>query len=162
MLRSNLFFSKHAIGRQIKSPVDLVIGMLRSLDATTNMDLVAEGLLNNGQGLFYPPNVKGWEGGRAWINSSTLLGRTNLFAKLLADDATRFGGTTLVQYLERYGAEDAESALHHFETCLLAIPLDSETKQRLLVASMTDKADAETSIRSLLHRVLSLPQTQLG
>jgi uncharacterized protein (DUF1800 family) len=30
-----------------------------------------------GQTLFYPPNVAGWPGGSAWINSSTLLYRIN-------------------------------------------------------------------------------------
>jgi hypothetical protein len=36
-----------------------------------------------GQSLFAPPNVKGWPGGRAWLNTSTLLERDN-FANALA------------------------------------------------------------------------------
>src|SRR5262249_17642353 len=36
-----------------------------------------------GQILFEPPNVKGWPGGRAWLNTSTVLGRDN-FAEVLA------------------------------------------------------------------------------
>ncbi len=39
---------------------------------------------------FNPPNVKGWDGGRAWINSSTLVGRTNLVSQLMRD-AIRVG-----------------------------------------------------------------------
>ena len=31
-----------------------------------------------GQELFNPPNVKGWDGGKAWISTSTLLARYNL------------------------------------------------------------------------------------
>jgi Protein of unknown function (DUF1800) len=27
--------------------------------------------------LFYPPNVKGWDGGATWVNSSTILTREN-------------------------------------------------------------------------------------
>jgi hypothetical protein len=30
-----------------------------------------------GQELFAPPNVKGWDGGRTWINSTTVLERSN-------------------------------------------------------------------------------------
>src|SRR5262249_6815431 len=46
-----------------------------------------------GQHLFAPPNVKGWPGGPAWLNTSTLLERSN-FAGALAtgtlwSDATR-------------------------------------------------------------------------
>jgi hypothetical protein len=36
-----------------------------------------------GQQLFAPPNVKGWPGGRSWLNTSTVLERDN-FAEALA------------------------------------------------------------------------------
>ena len=36
-----------------------------------------------GQQLFAPPNVKGWPGGQAWLNTSTVLARSN-FAQALA------------------------------------------------------------------------------
>jgi hypothetical protein len=36
-----------------------------------------------GQSLFAPPNVKGWPGGKAWLNTATLLERAN-FAESLA------------------------------------------------------------------------------
>jgi hypothetical protein len=38
-----------------------------------------------GQVLFYPPNVKGWDGGKAWINSQTVLTREN-FANAVAQN----------------------------------------------------------------------------
>ena len=115
MLRSNLFFSQHAIGRKIKSPVELVIGTLRCLQATSNTQLIAEGLLKVGQGLFYPPNVKGWDGGRTWINSSTLLGRSNLLADILRNEATKFNGQTLTAYLASQDVLTADQAIDHFE-----------------------------------------------
>jgi hypothetical protein len=37
-----------------------------------------------GQVLFAPPNVKGWPGGRAWLNTSTVLERDNFAAALAA------------------------------------------------------------------------------
>ncbi len=52
LLSSNLFFSKHAVGQKIKSPVELVIGTLRAFKATANSELIADGLLKVGQGLF--------------------------------------------------------------------------------------------------------------
>ena len=36
-----------------------------------------------GQELFAPPNVEGWVGGTVWINSSTLLERTNWAADII-------------------------------------------------------------------------------
>jgi hypothetical protein len=39
------------------------------------------------QNLFAPPNVKGWPGGDAWINSSTLLARKQFLDRLARNDA---------------------------------------------------------------------------
>jgi hypothetical protein len=162
MLSSNLFFSDHAEAKKIKSPVELVIGMLRGLEGTTNCELVAGGLRKIGQGLFYPPNVKGWDGGRAWINSSTLLGRANLFEEILSSEDTRFGGTTLAEYLARHNIDNASDAITHFETCLMAVPIDPTTRSQLEQRFVSLDADQEASYRKLLRAVTSLPEFQLG
>ncbi len=162
ILGSNLFFSKHAMARKIKSPVELVVGMLRSLKATTNAQLVAQGLLGIGQGLFFPPNVKGWDGGRAWINSSTLLGRTNLIADILANDSTSFDGKSLSQYLEGHKVHHTDDAIEHFEHCLFAVRLDAATKAKLRASAAVQSQDRERGMRSLLHAMMSLPVCQLG
>ena len=39
-----------------------------------------------GQALYAPPSVAGWDGGPAWINSTTMLARTNLALALLGKD----------------------------------------------------------------------------
>ncbi|TWU54703.1 hypothetical protein Poly51_34220 [Rubripirellula tenax] len=162
ILGSNLFYSSISIGRKIKSPVELVLGMLRSLKATTNTQLVAKGLLNIGQGLFYPPNVKGWDGGRAWVNSSTLLGRANLVADILENEATRFDGKSLAEYLRDQGVRTTEQAIEHFEHCLLAVRLDEPTKTQIRQTVTSGSGDEERRMRSLLHAMTSLPICQLA
>ncbi|HND54275.1 MAG TPA: DUF1800 domain-containing protein, partial [Pirellulaceae bacterium] len=78
LLGSNLFFSSVAsVGAKLRSPVELAVGVLRSCEATTNMTQLSDQLAELGQLPFYPPNVKGWPGGRAWINAATLVGRVN-------------------------------------------------------------------------------------
>ena len=37
-----------------------------------------------GQDLFYPPNVGGWPGGRAWLSTRTIIARANCLAALVA------------------------------------------------------------------------------
>src|SRR6185312_3054235 len=44
-----------------------------------------------GQLLFAPPNVKGWRGGKSWLNTSTVLARDN-FAQQLAMGTLWSGG----------------------------------------------------------------------
>lgn len=162
LFSSNLFFSSHAIARKIKSPVELVVGFLRGLNVTANTELVANGLRDVGQGLFYPPNVKGWDGGRAWINSSTLLGRANLLHKIIFDSNTRFGDGTLSESLAAQGIDTPEQAVEHFAAVLVAIPIREDSKAKLVHAFSATPTDREQSFRKLLHGVVSLPEIQLG
>ena len=118
--------------------------------------------MNIGQGLFYPPNVKGWDGGRAWINSSTLLGRSNLIADMLANDATRFDNQSLAEYLDGQHVRTTDQAIEHFENCLLAVRLDGPTKTQLRQSMDIQSGDTERRMRSLLHAFTSLPACQLG
>ena len=82
------FFEEKNIGANIKSPVELLVGIRRILP----MQMENEGiqlLLQKalGQLLFYPPNVAGWPGGKSWIDSSTLMLRLRI-PQLLKDDDT--------------------------------------------------------------------------
>ena len=70
-------------GVLIKSPVDVVAGTLRFMDAL-DMDR-KKGvwvLRAMGQDLFDPPNVKGWPGGSAWITTETLSLRYQFLGRL--------------------------------------------------------------------------------
>ncbi len=83
MLLSDDFWAPDNRATLIKSPVELVVGTLRTFDIrpfTLRPAVVASALL--GQNPMSPPNVKGWPGGEAWINSSTLLGRKQLMERI--------------------------------------------------------------------------------
>ncbi len=80
---SDWFYAPQNVGTKIKSPIDLVAGIMGSLEVkfTTQKSLLfAQRAL--GQILFKPPNVAGWPGGKSWIDNSTLLLRLNLVAYL--------------------------------------------------------------------------------
>jgi uncharacterized protein (DUF1800 family) len=76
MLLSDAFWAEANRASLIKSPVDVVVGTLRTFEIQP-MDYrpAAFAIAALGQNLFTPPNVKGWPGGEAWIDASTLLGR---------------------------------------------------------------------------------------
>jgi uncharacterized protein (DUF1800 family) len=80
MLRSAHFYDRAARFARIKSPVDFSAGLVRALEVPrTDMRLLALAVAcdRQGQELFYPPNVRGWVGGRTWLNSTTVLERGN-------------------------------------------------------------------------------------
>ncbi len=83
IFRSREFYSERAIAAQIKSPVQWLIQACKELECELPDESACRRALQAmGQVLFLPPNVKGWDGGRAWINSSTLFVRYNLAAAM--------------------------------------------------------------------------------
>lgn len=84
LLSSQEFYASRA--SIIRSPAEFVVGALRS-DGRTDLDektyLNLSGTLGRlGQELLHPPSVKGWDGGREWINDGTLLLRMQVAAAL--------------------------------------------------------------------------------
>jgi uncharacterized protein (DUF1800 family) len=87
IVRSELFFAQANIGSRVCDPVSLLIGRLVALEAWRSSPstlVLAEWVSRMGQDLFYPPNVGGWNGGRAWLSTRTIIARTNCLAALLA------------------------------------------------------------------------------
>jgi uncharacterized protein (DUF1800 family) len=76
VLTSDAFWSDANRGALVKSPVDLVVGTLRTFGIRpVDLRPAVFACAALGQNPFAPPNVKGWPGGDAWIDSATLLGR---------------------------------------------------------------------------------------
>lgn len=76
---SRAFYDNTVVRNQIKSPIQFLIQMSRELE----LDELAGGhvtvaQVQLGQVLFMPPNVAGWDWGKAWINTNTLLSRYNI------------------------------------------------------------------------------------
>lgn len=82
MLRSLLldpaFYRDEVVGTRVQGPVDYLVGCSRRLDMPLPAGFVREGAAELGQELFFPPSVKGWDEGTAWITTSSLMLRGNL------------------------------------------------------------------------------------
>jgi len=82
------FYSTRVMGGQIKSPVQYILQTSKLLDAPPPAPIAAQNAMRQmGQILFAPPNVKGWDGGKTWISTSTLLFRYNFANYLINGDA---------------------------------------------------------------------------
>ena len=84
LFRSQHFYAPENRLSIVKSPVQLIVQSIRSLGTPTReiRALVQAGDLM-GQQLFQPPSVKGWDGGRSWINTATMFVRQNLVVYLV-------------------------------------------------------------------------------
>jgi uncharacterized protein (DUF1800 family) len=91
LLMTPAFWDERNRGVLVSSPVEFIVGTMRRFDVAYGDTLpLARRSAALGENLFYPPNVKGWPGGAAWINSSTLLARKQFVEQLFrATDAGR-------------------------------------------------------------------------
>jgi uncharacterized protein (DUF1800 family) len=83
---SRIFFDPAFRGNFIKSPLQYYLGLSRDLDLAIAPlpRRVFNPLRQMGQTPCNPPNIRGWVGGRAWINSATLAARCQLVESLFA------------------------------------------------------------------------------
>ncbi len=84
LFSSKEFYGTATMGTQIKSPVQLLVGTIRGLGLkNASLRKVIADAATMDQELMQPPNVKGWDGGAAWINAGAMFARQNATAALL-------------------------------------------------------------------------------
>lgn len=155
VLRSEAFFSERNIASRVLSPVEYIVGAIRSLemlDPPPSTLLLAEWTANLGQDLFYPPNVFGWPGGRPWLTSRALIGRANFATSIIAgtlhNPAKPFEATELARRYSQSSTDDIAA----FYSMLLAG--DAE--------ALRDRSRRAGKPEELLASMLSSPRAQLG
>ncbi len=148
ILKSKLFHDPAMRRKRVKSPIEFVIGSIRSLEVlkpTVSTDGLADVTGRMGQSLFTPPSVAGWEGGPAWINTTTTLARTNFALGLLGKDGL-FGGRFDPKALARKGDKDEAG---FFVDLLVQDAFDAKVRGKI-------KGDEAATL------VLTSPEYQLG
>jgi hypothetical protein len=67
------FYAPELARQRVKSPVEWLVGLCRQLERPLPAPALASEITAQlGQKLFAPPNVKGWDGGITWINTTSL------------------------------------------------------------------------------------------
>ena len=172
MFLSEHFYDDSNMNAIIKSPVQLIVQAARSLNPPQRSKMVRTLAISSdvmGQRLFAPPSVKGWDGGRTWINTSTMFMRQNTLLYLLTGqrpdseaweaDGAQFDAMALVQGETR----DPKDTI----TFLLTTLLNQENPDRTRVSSLQDymktqnnKINNET-VTGLLTLITAMPEYQL-
>lgn len=187
ILASRLFFSNSAYRQRIKSPTELIVGAVLALEGNFEMTTLVSMMEGLGQELFAPPNVKGWEEGKAWLNTATLLGRDNMLWQIV-------GYPLMPQQRNRNAAEPSKAIPGRCDPARLATShvgrdpagqvrfladlflqgdLAESSKQKLIdyyknfdALSLLKDAPKETAradrLRKTLHMLLVLPEYQLA
>ncbi|MSR61198.1 MAG: DUF1800 domain-containing protein [Planctomycetes bacterium] len=77
------FYRDEACASRVSSPLDYLVGAAQRLGVTPPPSLAFAGAALLGQRLFFPPTVRGWEGGDNWTTSASLVLRGSLAGVLL-------------------------------------------------------------------------------
>lgn len=120
LLRGDAFWAPANRGQLVKSPVELLVGFVRSTGlALPDLGALADDTRLLGQDLFEPPSVQGWKQGLGWLNPQSIALRTERLAALwhcreAGRDALRAEpGDLLLRFsAERLGAAPVRLAVH--------------------------------------------------
>jgi uncharacterized protein (DUF1800 family) len=184
IFRSKEFYAPDVIRSQVKSPVQWLIASTHQLQAalpTQPMTLVM--LRQLGQELFQPPNVKGWDGGIAWITTNNLMDRYNFAAALVEGQRVPLPGLQgQMKSLMNSMAEDGLMQISPADVGTLFTPMDLASPESFLatlqarflnaelkpqrLASLSDFLKSrspieESDIRKAIRLLMCTPEYQL-
>lgn len=173
---SKWFYADENIGTKIKSPIELLVGLKKIVPITFNNQKQLNYLQRMmGQELLYPENVAGWQGGKSWIDSNTLMFRMKLPSLMLNNAVinleekgnfedsfekyykktrkrNRFIKTTKNwEYFDKHYGKQSTTALTKL---LISSPIDKDTETYL-------KNLVVQSNRDFCVQLMSIPEYQL-
>jgi uncharacterized protein (DUF1800 family) len=166
-------FFKEAHFARIKSPVEVVIGIMR---LAGGYEFPGPGIGNlakqptyMGQELLNPPSVEGWHTGAEWINSGTLMKRVNFAASVLGD-FSRPGMRALLDRLQAQGDLAPEGLVDCCLDLIGPLPVEPEVRQRLVEHASEsgpvrwspahEASTAEKRVGEMLQMIASLREFQ--
>ncbi len=174
LFRSRHFYDAANRNARIKSPTQLVVQAVRMYQPPVrDLNILLDALDLMGQSLFFPPSVKGWEGGRAWINTSTLFTRQNILVHLLtgrmpagysaASGEYGFDALRLLAHLAEAGPLELEPTIEY----LLKMHFGPEpsTPRRDTLMAFAQQHSGRVSndlVVGLLSLITAMPEYQLA
>jgi uncharacterized protein (DUF1800 family) len=167
VLRSRAFFAAGNLGNRVLGPVGYLVGVPRALecfDPPPSSLVLGEWTARLGQDLFYPPNVGGWGGGRAWLTTQAIIGRANYAAALVEGKLwSRPVPLDGIALAKRHGRDrDLEDVLTFCAELLTGRPPEAAWRKRLL-AALGPKAKVEPdTVRAGLALVAASPEVQMA
>ena len=156
LLRSEIFFSEANFKHRIVDPESFIIGTVRAVEIfepPASTMVLADWLEQAGRKLFYPPNVGGWPGGRAWLNSRTAVARANFGATLVGGNLKRDGVAPDFRALAKKYTQSTETTPTIAFYCEL---LTGERDEKLIADVERKSSDGDVSSDQVLKRAVAL------
>lgn len=177
LFEADWFYEDKNIGNLVKSPVEFLVGLNRQFYiAYQNPDVLTQFQRALGQVLFRPPNVAGWPGGRAWIDSSSLMYRIKIPSTILNAGLIDFVGKATPEdeaYLasqrkQQFNVINRVKATANWDKFLKEIPLKTTHEEiaRFMLetplnTTVVNEVNKMANIKTVVIQVVSTPEYQL-
>lgn len=161
ILRSEMFFSDANIQSRIADPVSFLLIPLRAIEcwqSALSTFVLAEWLDRLGQSLFYPPNVGGWNGGREWLSTRTVIARAN-YAHALTNGQLIKPARSLEMPKGLATITDSQERLALLGTLLCGEKNSVEIRR---IASESIGVAGDNSLSDCIQEFLTRPEAQLN
>jgi uncharacterized protein (DUF1800 family) len=169
-----IFLSEKSFHAKIKSPVELVIGSIKTLQIKKLDSDLPQTMARMGQDLFMPPNVKGWDGGPAWIATDTMMERFNFANRITSAkfiEMSKFSKPSDI--VAKQGLHSAGKMVDYFLDILVDGDVPASTREKLVayvssdikgnpVKTVPDEQTLDAKMRGLVHLIMTLPTYQLA
>ena len=160
LFASRLFHDRSLRRSRVAGPVELVAATVRRLGASVAPKVAAEAAAEMGQALFRPPSVKGWDGGRTWIDAGTWVARHNALAGLASAGKGGADGVRVDLEAAFGAARDRADLARRVERLLLPDGV-TRPQRRLLVRAAEAADDERAAWADVTALVLTSPEYQL-
>ncbi len=166
LFNSDFFQSEDCWYEKVKSPTEIVAGVLRlsgefRYPAFTMRERTNQ-LSYMGQQLTNPPSVEGWHQGTEWIDTGTLVERLNFASQQLSDIDNAGSREIMDRITARADGPLTPDAL--VDGCLDevgALAVSDATRSALLEFASTESADApREKVAQMLQLVVATPEFQ--
>jgi uncharacterized protein (DUF1800 family) len=167
------FYTEKAYHALVKSPLEYIVGFLRSMNAKTDAMGLQPALTAMGQTPLNPPDVNGWPGQAEWISTTSLIYRYNTVNALLRTGPDQPTYVDVAALLQSRGLRTPEAILDFFIDLMLDGDLPSAKRKVLadyLVAAddgrpstfTLNERTINTKVRGLIYLLAATPEYQLN
>jgi hypothetical protein len=168
------FMSDRAYHAKIKSPAELVVGTIKTMQVQNLDGDLTSTMSRMGQSLFEPPNVKGWDGGRAWISTNTMMERFNFETRVTQQKFDAIEGyISPSEMVAQQKLTNARSMVEYFLNLLVDSDVPDSAKQELVryvsadisgkpLNAIPDDKLLDAKLRGVVHLIMTLPTYQLA
>ena len=173
---SRYFYDEAHLFAMYKTPADFVVSALRALEIGeffTAMDGPGVLMILMGMQLFNPPNVAGWNHGKAWLTSGSVVVRylyafrVAYFVALDPDVGQDIGQLLPENGGPLTGLEDHEGMIDFLGSRLIQDEITGEDREKLMAfleempAGENIYVDFYRKVLGLTHLMITMPQFQL-